>query len=127
MDKLCPMKRWQFSILIFELALFAVIFLMRQVGSIPQSNIAVVTAFGKYQRIMREGLNVKLPWEKIAFSLSLQNRALQMEFQAITRDQANVKFSTMVVYAVANADEETIKRAVFSFASYGENLTLAWS
>lgn len=102
------------------LALFAVIFLLRQVRSIPQSNIAVVTAFGKYQRTMREGLNVKLPWEKIAFSLSLQNRALQMEFQAITRDQANVKFSTMVVYAVANAEEDTIKRAVFSFASYGE-------
>jgi regulator of protease activity HflC (stomatin/prohibitin superfamily) len=45
---------------------------------------------------------------------------LQMEFQAITRDQANVKFSTMVVYAVANADDETIKRAVFSFASAPE-------
>lgn len=99
---------------------FAAIFLLRQVRSIPQANIAVVTVFGKYKRVMREGLNVKLPWEKIADRLSLQNRALQMEFQAITRDQANVKFSTMVVYAVANADDDTIKRAVFSFASYQE-------
>lgn len=98
----------------------ALIWVLRQVRSIPQSNIAVVTAFGKYQRVMREGLNVKMPWEGISQILSLQNRALQMEFQAITRDQANVKFSTMVVYAVANADEETIKRAVFSFASYQE-------
>src|SRR5579864_1909408 len=102
------------------LLLFAVIFLLRQVRSIPQANIAVVTVFGKYKRVMREGLNVKLPWEKIADRLSLQNRALQMEFQAITRDQANVKFSTMVVYAVANADDDTIKRAVFSFAAYQE-------
>ena len=102
------------------LVVFAAIFLLRQVRSIPQANIAVVTVFGKYKRVMREGLNVKLPWEKIADRLSLQNRALQMEFQAITRDQANVKFSTMVVYAVANAEEDTIKRAVFSFASYGE-------
>jgi regulator of protease activity HflC (stomatin/prohibitin superfamily) len=99
---------------------FVAVFLLRQVRSIPQSNIAVVTVFGKYQRIMREGLNVKLPWEKISFHLSLQNRALQMEFQAITRDQANVRFATMVVYAVGNAEEETIKRAVFSFASTQE-------
>src|ERR1700688_4492401 len=108
------------AVVILVLLFFAVIFLMRQVRSIPQANIAVVTVFGKYQRVMREGLNVKLPWEKIADRLSLQNRALQMEFQAITRDQANVKFSTMVVYAVANADDDTIKRAVFSFASYQE-------
>ena len=109
----------QLFVLLF-LLLFAVIFVMRQIRSIPQATVAVVTVFGKYQRVMREGLNVKLPWEKIASQLSLQNRALQMEFQAITRDQANVKFSTMVVYAVANAEDETIKRAVFSFASAPE-------
>src|ERR1700688_44589 len=108
------------AVVILVLLFFAVIFLMRQVRSIPQANIAVVTVFGKYQRVMREGLNVKLPWEKIADRLSLQNRALQMEFQPITRDQAKVKFSTMVVYAVANADDDTIKRAVFSFAAYQE-------
>ena len=66
---------------------------------------------------MREGLNLKMPWEKIAQRLSLQNRALQLEFQAITQDQANVKFATMVLYAVAAADDETIKKAVFSFAT----------
>ena len=108
------------ALLVFVVVLFLIIFLARQVRSIPQATIAVVTVFGRYQRVMREGLNVKLPWEKIYVRLSLQNRALQMEFQAITRDQANVKFSTMVVYAVATADDEAIKRAVFSFASYQE-------
>src|SRR5579872_1468524 len=105
------------TFVLLVLVFAVVIFVMRQIRSIPQSTIAVVTVFGKYQRVMREGLNVKLPWEKIADRLSLQNRALQMEFQAITRDQANVKFSTMVVYAVSGADDETIKRAVFSFAT----------
>lgn len=85
--------------------------------TIPQATVGVVTVFGKYRRIMREGLNVKMPWEAIMQRLSLQNRALQMEFQAITQDQANVKFATMVLYAVAGADDETIKRAVFSFAT----------
>jgi regulator of protease activity HflC (stomatin/prohibitin superfamily) len=58
------------------------------------------------------------------YRLSLQNRALQLEFQAITLDQANVKFATMVLYAVAAAEEEAIKKAVFSFAS-GQEFQLA--
>ena len=88
--------------------------------SVPQATVGVVTVFGKYRRIMREGLNIKMPWEKVVYQLSLQNRALQLEFQAITQDQANVKFATMVLYAVAASEEEAIKKAVFSFASAQE-------
>ena len=88
--------------------------------SVPQATVAVVTLFGRYHRIMREGLNFKLPWEMVQYRLSLQNRALQLEFQAITQDQANVKFATMVLYAVAASEEEAIKKAVFSFASLAE-------
>src|SRR5579871_849428 len=88
--------------------------------TVPQATVAVVTVFGKYRRVMREGLNFKMPWETVSHRLSLQNRALQLEFQAITQDQANVKFATMVLYAVAGADEDSIKKAVFSFASAQE-------
>ena len=88
--------------------------------SIPQATVAVVTLFGRYHRIMREGLNIKMPWERISYRLSLQNRALQLEFQAITQDQANVKFATMVLYAVSAADEDSVKKAVFSFATTQE-------
>lgn len=92
------------------------------VCTVPQATVAVTTVFGKYQRILREGLNFKLPWERVAYRLSLQNRALQLEFQAITQDQANVKFATMVLYAVSAADEDAIKKAVFSFATPAEFL-----
>jgi regulator of protease activity HflC (stomatin/prohibitin superfamily) len=92
--------------------------------TVPQATVAVVTMFGRYHRIMREGLNFKMPWEKVAYRLSLQNRALQLEFQAITQDQANVKFATMVLYAVAGSDEESVKKAVFSFAT-GQEFQLA--
>jgi regulator of protease activity HflC (stomatin/prohibitin superfamily) len=91
--------------------------LLSMFRSVAQATVAVVTVFGKYNRIMREGLNFKLPWERIAQRLSLQNRALQLEFQAITLDQANVKFATTVVYAVAAENEDAIKKAVFSFAT----------
>src|SRR5262245_26052637 len=95
-------------------------FLFSWFRSIPQSTVGVITVFGKYSRVMREGLNVKLPWEKVFQRLSLQNRALQLEFQAITQDQANVRFATMVLYAVASSEEDTIKKAVFSFATFQE-------
>jgi regulator of protease activity HflC (stomatin/prohibitin superfamily) len=101
--------------------LFVLILIARSLfRTVPQATVAIVTVFGKYHRIMREGLNFKLPWEMVKYRLSLQNRALQLEFQAITQDQANVKFATMVLYAVAAAEEEAIKKAVFSFASLGE-------
>jgi len=95
-------------------------FLFQMIRTVPQGHVAVITVFGKYGRLMREGLNLKLPWEAVFERLSLQNRALQMEFQAITQDQANVKFSTMILFAVADAKEDTIKKAVFSFATTQE-------
>jgi len=106
--------------LTFVVVIVAILLLFSVFRTVPQANVGVVTVFGKFHRIMREGLNVKMPWEAISQRLSLQNRALQMEFQAITQDQANVKFATMVLYAVAGSDDETIKKAVFSFATPGE-------
>src|SRR5689334_4448861 len=88
------------AIIVVVVGLF---FLYSWFRSVPQATVAVITVFGKYSRIMREGLNVKLPWEKVFQRVSLQNRALQLEFQAITLDQANVRFATMVLYAVASA------------------------
>jgi regulator of protease activity HflC (stomatin/prohibitin superfamily) len=107
------------------IVLIALIIVSRSLfRTVPQATVGVVTVFGKYRRILREGLNFKLPWENVAHRLSLQNRALQLEFQAITQDQANVKFATMVLYAVAASEEEAIKKAVFSFAT-GQEFQLA--
>ena len=105
-----------FPLLLIGLAL-AIFLALSMLRSVPQATVGVVTVFGRYGRVMREGLNIKMPWENVGYRLSLQNRALQLEFQAITQDQANVKFATMVLYAVAGADEEAIKKAVFSFAT----------
>ncbi len=111
------------SMLPLFVALFVLVMVARALfRTVPQATVAIVTVFGKYHRVMREGLNFKLPWEIVSHRLSLQNRALQLEFQAITQDQANVKFATMVLYAVAAADEDAIKKAVFSFASQQEFL-----
>lgn len=86
--------------------------------TVTQGTIAVVTMFGKYQRILKPGLNFKIPLlEQIYKRVSIQNRSVELEFQAVTVDQANVYFKSMLLYSVQNADEETIKRVAFKFIS----------
>lgn len=86
--------------------------------TIQQGNIGVVTMFGKYRRIMRPGLNFKLPFlENIYKKISIQNRSVELSFQAITVDQANVYFKSMLLYAVQNENEDTIKKVAFKFIS----------
>jgi regulator of protease activity HflC (stomatin/prohibitin superfamily) len=84
--------------------------------TINQGYIGVITMFGKYRRVARPGLNMKLPiLESVYKKISIQNRSVELEFQAVTADQANVYFKSMLLYSVQNAEEETIKKVAFKF------------
>ncbi|MFN5370232.1 MAG: SPFH domain-containing protein [Bacteroidia bacterium] len=84
--------------------------------TVQQGNIAVVTVFGKYRRLLHPGLNILIPFiEQIFKRISTQNRSVELEFQAVTVDQANVYFKTMVLFSVMDAEEETIKKVAFKF------------
>lgn len=84
--------------------------------TVQQGTIAVITVFGKYQRILGPGLNFKIPFiEQIYKRVSIQNRSVELEFQAITVDQANVYFKAMLLYAVVNTSEDTLKNVAFKF------------
>jgi len=86
--------------------------------TINQGYVGVITMFGKYQRIVLPGLRMKLPiLESVYKKISYQNRSVELEFQAITGDQANVYFKSMLLYSVQNQDEETIKKVAFKFVS----------
>jgi regulator of protease activity HflC (stomatin/prohibitin superfamily) len=86
--------------------------------TVNQGTIAVVTMFGKYRRILRPGLNFKIPiLEQVFKTVSIQNRSVELEFQAVTLDQANVYFKSMLLYSVINQDEESIKNVAFKFIS----------
>ena len=101
-------------IIVLLLLAFLTLFLCYVI--VPQGTVAVVTAFGKYRRIMLPGLNFKLPFiETVYKRISIQNRSLELNFQAITIDQANVNFKAMLVYAVLNQSEEVIKNVAFKF------------
>ena len=84
--------------------------------TVQQGTVAVVTIFGKYQRMMRPGLNFRIPFiEQIFKRISTQNKSVEIEFQAITQDQANVHFKTLIIFAVMDDNEDTVKKAAFKF------------
>lgn len=98
------------------LAVFGLLILLLSFKTVQQGTVAVITVFGKYSRILRPGLNFKIPIiEKVAKKISIQNRSAELGFQAVTIDQANVNFTAMLLYSVLNQEEETIKNVAFKF------------
>lgn len=84
--------------------------------TVNQGYAAVITMFGKYRRVVGPGLHFKIPYlESIYRRISIQNRSVELEFQAITQDQANVYFKAMVLYTVMNQSEDMIKNVAFKF------------
>ncbi|MES2428761.1 MAG: SPFH domain-containing protein [Bacteroidota bacterium] len=101
-------------------SLFIVFFLLIVIFSsfvtVKQGTIAVITVFGKFRRILTPGLNFKIPLVEAIYSkISIQNRSVELEFQAVTFDQANVYFKAMLLYSVLDQQEETIKNVAFKF------------
>jgi len=100
----------------YGVLVFALIILFSSFVTVRQGTIAVITIFGKYQRLLRPGLSLKIPLIEVIHSrISIQNRSVELSFQAVTQDQANVYFKAMLLYSVLNHDEETIKNVAFKF------------
>lgn len=99
-------------------AIILVLGVLSSFVTINQGFIGVITMFGKYQRNIRPGLRMKIPFiEQIYKKISVQNRSVELEFQAVTIDQANVYFKSMLLYAVQNENDDTIKKVAFKFFS----------
>jgi regulator of protease activity HflC (stomatin/prohibitin superfamily) len=106
------------------LAFIVLMLILSSVKTVSQGTVAVTTIFGKYHSVKRAGLNLLIPFvEKIFRRISIQNRAVELQFQAITQDQANVYFTAMMVYSVIAEDEATIKNVAFKFVSEKDFLT----
>jgi regulator of protease activity HflC (stomatin/prohibitin superfamily) len=94
----------------------ALLLLALSVVTVQQGTVAVITIFGKYKRILTPGLSLRIPLiEKVYRKISIQNRSVELGFQAVTIDQANVNFTAMLLYAVINQNEESIKNVAFKF------------
>ena len=104
------------SIPFIVIGVFALIVIASGFVTVNQGNVAVITVFGKYRRIMAPGLNFKIPLIEMVYKrISIQNRSAELEFQAVSQDQANVYFKAMLLYAVFNQSDETIQNVAFKF------------
>lgn len=93
-----------------------VVLLAGSVTVVRQGYVGIALLFGRYNRLLRPGLSFRVPFfETVYKRISLQHRSVELEFQAITNDQANVNFKALIIFAVENEEEETIKRAAFRF------------
>ena len=104
------------SIPVIILVVLAALFVFSGLVTVRQGTVAVITMFGKYQRVLLPGLNFKIPFlEQVFKTISIQNRSIELGFQATTIDQANVHFTSMLLYSVLSNNEETIKAVAFKF------------
>ena len=100
--------------LIFIVILLAIV--VMSFVTVQQGTVAVITVFGKFKRILHPGLNFRIPFiEQIFKRISYQNRSMELKFQAISQDQANVYFTAMLLYSVLNEDSATIENVAFKF------------
>ena len=94
--------------------LLFLILIVSSIVTVRQGTVAVITVFGKYRRVIGPGLNFKIPLiEQIFKRISIQNRSVELGFQAVTIDQANVNFTSMLLYSVLDNHDETIKNVAF--------------
>lgn len=62
---------------LFVALILLILIVLSSLVSVNQATIAVTTIFGKYQRILRPGLNWKVPlFEVIYKRISIQNRSV---------------------------------------------------
>jgi prepilin-type processing-associated H-X9-DG protein len=105
------------TMLILGIVLFVI--LATGITTVQQGTVTVLTLFGKYSRTLRAGLNIKIPvFEQVFSRISLQNQSIELQFQAVTQDQANVNFKAMLLYSVKDSEEQTIKNVAFKFMDY---------
>jgi len=98
------------------LLVILVFLIFLSVVSVQQGNVAVITVFGKFKRVLHPGLNFRIPFIEVIFRrISYQNQSMELKFQAISQDQANVYFSAMLLYSVLNEETETIENVAFKF------------
>lgn len=95
-----------------------IVLLFLSVVTVQQGTVAITTFFGKYMRTLYPGLNFRIPLLEVIFKrISVQNRAAELTFQAVTIDQANVHFTSLLLFSVMDNAEETVKKVAFKFVS----------
>src|SRR4051794_2630893 len=103
------------GVLIFVIALFAVITLVRSVRIVPQQRMDVVERLGKYKRTLSPGLNLLVPFvDAVRTKVDMREQVVSFPPQpVITSDNLVVSIDTVIYYQVIDP-----KSAVYEIANF---------
>jgi regulator of protease activity HflC (stomatin/prohibitin superfamily) len=106
-------------IVIAVVVVLALLIAIAGLKTVDQAHVGVVTMFGKYRRTIPPGLNLVIPFfERIYSRVPVQNQTNQLEFAAITSDQAAVHFKATIIFSPKDHMPETIQLVAFKFITY---------
>src|SRR3954469_11664821 len=103
------------GVLIFVIALFAVITLVRSVRIVPQQRHDVVERLGKYQRTLKPGLNLLMPFiDAVRTKVDMREQVVSFPPQpVITSDNLVVSIDTVLYFKVVDPVRATYEIANF--------------
>src|SRR3982751_6000410 len=103
------------GVLIFVIALFAVITLGGTVRSVPQQRMDVVERLGKYKRTLAPGLNLLVPFvDAVRTKVDMREQVVSFPPQpVITSDNLVVSIDTVIYFQPTDP-----KAAVYEIANY---------
>jgi regulator of protease activity HflC (stomatin/prohibitin superfamily) len=103
------------GLLIFVIALFAVITLIRSVRIVPQQRMDVVERLGKYKRTLSPGLNLLVPFvDAVRTKVDMREQVVSFPPQpVITSDNLVVSIDTVLYFKVVDPVRATYEIANF--------------
>jgi regulator of protease activity HflC (stomatin/prohibitin superfamily) len=97
------------TFVLFALALFILIVLVKAVKIVPQKQVKIIERLGKYHRTAEAGLNTIFPFiDSVRDTIDLREQITKIEPQpVITRDNVTMEVDAVIYYLVADAVRAT--------------------
>jgi regulator of protease activity HflC (stomatin/prohibitin superfamily) len=85
---------------LFILAIVAIVTILKTLFTVRTATAGVVERFGKFNRIVRPGLHVLIPYAERVFFVDLQVKQAQFSVETKTRDNVFVQIPVSVQYVI---------------------------
>lgn len=92
------------TVFLFILAIIVIITLLKTLYTVRTSQAGVVERFGKFNRIVRPGLHLLIPYAERVFFVDLQVQQAQFSVETKTRDNVFVQIPVSVQYQILDAN-----------------------
>ena len=96
------------SIILALVVLMALVIILSATGYIVrQQHVAIVERLGRFHKITRPGLHLKVPFMDRAFIVNLQTEDEHVQLDAKTKDNVTIKLDVSVQYRVDSSGNDT--------------------